>query len=286
MKSDGLVSRTNQRFWKERFDPDWIGPGEVKSLFKPRSTSHKGQNGQLLIFAGSKYYHAPLILSAKIASKFVDLVFIYTTEENRNLLKKLRSDLADFIPVTDETLDKYAKRSDCILMGPGVGRSESAKNKMKEIINNYSSKKFLLDADALNLLDSKILDERFVVTPQSGEFKRFFSVDESNKMGIEMTKKYGCTIVLKGRVDYICSPKKCKENHAGNAGMTKGATGDVLAGVIASLMTKNGNFLAASAGTFLNGLAGDRLKEKVSYWYNASDLVEEIPKARKWCEDF
>jgi NAD(P)H-hydrate epimerase len=286
MKSDVLVEKTNKRFWKERFNSDWIGPGEVKSLLKPSPKSHKGQNGQLLIFAGSKYYHAPLVLSAKVASKFVDLVFIYSDEENTNLLKKMKTDLADFIPVTDETVDKYTKRSDCILMGPGVGRFEAAKNKMTEIIKKNSSKKFLLDADALNLLDPKILDERFVVTPQPGEFKRFFGLDENNKSASEMAKKYGCTIVLKGKVDYVYSHTKCKENHAGNVGMTKGATGDVLAGVIASLMTKNDNFPAASAGVFLNGLAGDRLKKKVSYWYNASDLVEEIPKARKWCEDF
>jgi NAD(P)H-hydrate epimerase len=68
--------------------------------------------------------------------------------------------------------------------------------------------------------------------------------------------------------------------------MTKGGTGDVLAGLIAALACKNDLFLAACAGTFLNGLAGDRLFKKVSYYYSASDLISEIPKAIKWSEKF
>jgi len=68
--------------------------------------------------------------------------------------------------------------------------------------------------------------------------------------------------------------------------MTKGGTGDVLAGLITALAAKNDLYLAASAGVFINGLAGDRLSKKVSHYYNASNLIHEIPRALKWCEDF
>ncbi len=68
--------------------------------------------------------------------------------------------------------------------------------------------------------------------------------------------------------------------------MTIGGTGDVLAGLLAGLACWNDLFLAASAGVFLNGLAGDKLKNRLSYYYSASNLVSEIPKAIKWCEEY
>ena len=70
-------------------------------------------------------------------------------------------------------------------------------------------------------------------------------------------------------------------NKTGNEGMTKGGTGDVLAGLIAALYCKNDVFLAASCGTYLNGLAGDELYERVGPYFNASDLVREIPRVMK-----
>lgn len=280
------LEEINKRFWKEKFKPDLVGPGEVKSLYKPGSDSHKGQNGQLFMIAGSESYHGALVYAAKTASKSVDLIFIYSSPDNLKIIQKIKEDLAEFVPVTEENFAKYMQRSDCVLMGPGLGVSNGVKRRLENTIKAYPNKKYLLDADALKLLKPNILDQNFVVTPHGDEFKQFFGVEASKDSTKEMAKKYGCTIVLKGNVDYICGPIECKENQTGNAGMTKGATGDVLAGLIAALMTKNDNFLAACAGTFLNGLAGDRLKEKVSFWYSASDLVNEIPKARKWCEGF
>jgi NAD(P)H-hydrate epimerase len=91
-----------------------------------------------------------------------------------------------------------------------------------------------------------------------------------------MSKKYGCIIVLKGREDVICSKENCYINKTGNAGMTKGGTGDVLAGLIGGLAAKNDLLFAACAGTYLCGAAGDRLLKKRGYFYNASDLLEEI----------
>lgn len=63
--------------------------------------------------------------------------------------------------------------------------------------------------------------------------------------------------------------------------MTKGGTGDVLAGLVASIYCKNDAFLSASAGSYINKKAGERLFEKVGYYFNASDLADEIPKVMK-----
>ena len=96
-----------------------------------------------------------------------------------------------------------------------------------------------------------------------------------------MSKKFGCTILLKGVKDYIFTKKNIWMNETGNEGMTKGGTGDVLAGLVSALYCKNEAEIAACVGAYVNGLAGDRLKERVGIYYNASDLVEEIPYVLK-----
>lgn len=97
-----------------------------------------------------------------------------------------------------------------------------------------------------------------------------------------MAKKYNCTIVLKGPTDFVCSPTKCVAIKGGNAGMTKGGTGDVLAALIASLYCKNDDpFLVARTGSYLNKKAGESLFKRVGYYFNSSDLVDELPKVIK-----
>lgn len=253
----------------------------IKSLHRPSPGSHKGDNGKLLIIAGSEKYHGALLLSAKIASKIVDLVYVSSVRENNELIKKLKSKLCEFITVTRQEIKKQVKNVDCVLIGPGLGVSQESKRLVNNLLKKFPKKKFVLDADALKVVDKKLLNKNCIVTPHSQEFKTLFGKNATKETVKEMTKKYGCVIVLKGQIDYVASPIQCKVNKTGNQGMTKGGTGDVLAGLIAALACKNELFLAASAGVFLNGKAGGGLKRKVSYYYNASDLVEEIPKVMK-----
>ena len=96
-----------------------------------------------------------------------------------------------------------------------------------------------------------------------------------------MAKKYNCVILLKGPTDVVCSKNKCVKIKGGNAGMTKGGTGDVLAGLVASLYCKNDAFLSTCVGSYINKKAGESLFKKVGYYFNSSDLVDEIPKAMK-----
>jgi NAD(P)H-hydrate epimerase len=120
-----------------------------------------------------------------------------------------------------------------------------------------------------------------ILTPHPLEFKRLFGVEASVDNIKEMAQKYTCIILVKGEKDTICSPESCVEVDGGNAGMTKGGTGDVLAGLIAALATKNDPFLAATAGSYLNKRAGESLYKTVGLYFNASDLADEIPKVMK-----
>lgn len=263
-----------------------IGVGEVKVLNRPIPHSHKGDNGKLLIIGGSERYHGALLLATKIAGKIVDMVYVSSMPENNELIKKLKSKLAEFITVPRKDAIQFAKQVDAILIGPGMGTSGGTKSITHALLKKYSKKKTILDADALNIVDKKLLHANCILTPHKKEFKTLFGKNATKENVKAMAKKYNCIIVLKGKTDLIASPFEFKTNSTGNAGMTKGGTGDVLAGLIAALATVNENFLAASAGTFINGLAADRLYKRVSYYYSASELIKEIPQTIKWCENY
>ena len=92
-----------------------------------------------------------------------------------------------------------------------------------------------------------------------------------------MAKKYDCIVILKGVRTVVCSPKECVLVEGGNAGLTKGGTGDVLAALTTALLAKNQAFLAACAASWIVKRAADELYKEVGFVYNADDLAERIP---------
>ena len=97
----------------------------------------------------------------------------------------------------------------------------------------------------------------------------------------ELAKEFKLTILLKGEVDVVSNGTEAVQISGGNPGMTKGGTGDVLAGLVAALYCKNEAFLSAEAGSFINKKAGEALAEKMGIYFNASDLATEIPVVMK-----
>jgi NAD(P)H-hydrate epimerase len=260
-------------------DYSFISKKIVKQLKTPKPNSHKRDNGRLLIIAGSNKYFGALVYAVKTASRIVDLVYLLSTPENQQLIKKLKLGTAEFMPISKFPDTKILADIDAILIGPGLGISANTKKLTSQVLK--SGKKAVLDADALNVLDNnlkRLLSTKHILTPHHKEFYRLFKISPSPKNASKMAKKYHCTIVLKGPIDIIASPGgKISLNKTGNAGMTKGGTGDVLAGLIAGLYTTNNAFTSAATGTYINGTAGDDLFKKVKTFYNAEDLAEQIP---------
>ena len=249
-------------------------PKLLKQLYRPSKDSHKGQNGKLLVIGGSDLFHSASMWSLEVASRIVDMVFYSSVPVNEAIVKKQKERFHDGIVVPKDRLGEYIDESDCVLIGPGMDRSGATKEKTNGLLKKYPRKKWVIDGGALQVMDKSLLNNKMIVTPHHQEYKILFG-----QAPIEaMAKKYGCTIVLKGKEDIICDQEQCLVNKTGNEGMTKGGTGDVLAGLAAALYCKNDAFLAASCGTYLNGLAGDRLYALVGPYFNASDLVREIPK--------
>jgi len=197
---------------------------------------------------------------------------------NEEIVRKQKHRFHDGIVVPKDKLEEYIKEADCVVIGPGMERGKETKNKVDRLLKKYPEKKWVVDGGALQMMDKKLLTKTMIITPHIKEFKRLFDIEPNEVNVRKMAEQYDCVIVLKGRKDIVCSKTECVVNTTGNEGMTKGGTGDVLAGLIGALYCKNKAFLSASCGVYLNGLAGDRLYVQLGPYFNASDLVKEIPK--------
>lgn len=246
------------------------------SLYRPNPKSHKGQNGRIFVIAGSEKFHGALLMSVQTASRVVDMVYVYTTKNNQGLVEKLKSEIATFINVREKELINTIELVDAILVGPGLEENKENKKLVEKILKKYPEKKVVVDATAIWHLDPTLLHKNCIVTPHSREFEQIFQCDPIAENVLKMSKYYGCNIILKGQFDYVSDGQELYENKTGNVGMTKGGTGDVVSGLIAALCTKNNCLIAALAGIYLVGLAGDRLQEKFGTFYNAEDVIKNL----------
>ncbi len=231
----------------------------LRNLYKPKKNSHKGQNGKLLVIGGSDLFHAASLWALETASRVVDMVFYASTPVNQEIVTKQKQKFREGIVVPDGKLDEYIKEADCVLIGPGMERGTETEKQVNELLKKYPEKKWVVDGGALQMMEKKLLTRKMIITPHTKEFKRVFAIEASQEQAVKMAKEHGCTIVLKGKEDVVCDETKCLVNQTGNEGMTKGGTGDVLAGLIAALYCKNKAMIAGSVGVYVNGLAGDRL---------------------------
>jgi NAD(P)H-hydrate epimerase len=148
-----------------------------------------------------------------------------------------------------------------------------------------------LDADALNILAEKenylhLLTPDTILTPHPKEFERLFGAAKDSMFQIEIGRakamKYNIFIVLKGHHTAVLTPSgECWYNTTGNAGMATGGTGDVLTGIITSLLTQGYSAKnAALLGVYLHGLAGDTAAAEISQEaLIAGDIPDYLGKA-------
>ena len=250
----------------------------LKKIVRPKQKSHKGMNGRLLVVAGSPKYHGAALLCSTMASKIVDFVYVHTTLDNFDIIKKIRPKLSEFVYIDEKDLSRTIRESDAILIGPGVMPSKKTEKMVNDLIRNNSDKKYLLDAGALRVVKKELLNINCVITPHKQEFKSLFGVTETLENAIKVSKKYPAVIILKGKTDFVIQNGKVYYNNTGNVGMTKGGTGDVLAGLLVGLLAKSTPLNAAMQAVYINGLAGDRLYKKVGRFYCAGELIPEVQK--------
>ena len=254
---------------------------DLKKLYIPKSDSHKGENGKLLIIGGSVLFHAASLWSLQVASRIVDMVFYSSVPENNALVEKEKAEFRNGIIVPRNRIEHYINDADCILIGPGMPREngvekgdDDTQELTEKLLKTYPSKKWVVDGGSLQVINPEILPQTAIITPHHQEFQTLFNLEPTLENAQEMAQKFNITILLKGEIDFVCDANNSVQITGGNAGMTKGGTGDVLAGLVAALYCKNEAFLSATAASFINKKAGESLARKMGIYFNASDLSQ------------
>ena len=280
----------------------FVNYGDFLRLKNRDSSSHKGNNGRLLVIGGSKDYSgAPAIAGMAAIGAGADLVYVASPQNAAEAIKSTSPDLivksleGDKLSLkhSDEILS-LVDNVDSVLIGPGAGIDEDT-SKLFNILVTKIKKPIVLDADALKQVELSLIKNRedIILTPHIFEFKSFFKVENDLKLDIDsydfskvdenitefqkIIRQIKGTVVVKGKYDLILSGNKFKINKSGNAGMTVGGTGDALAGIATSLLSQGlSSFDSASLATFINGLAGDEAYNIKGNGFSATDLVSYI----------
>lgn len=254
---------------------------------KQRNTfSHKGNHGYLFIAAGFDFYAGAAVLATSAAMRAgCGYAGIYCSEQNRNILLGAVPESL-FIP---SVADGIPQKANAVAVGPGLGTDEHAFNTLSRLIK--TNLPLVLDADAITLLASNRtlisqMPENTILTPHPLELERLIGKHHSPEETLEQQKKFsmehGVFILQKGAYSKItCPDGKICINSSGNAGMATAGMGDVLTGIIGSLLAQGYSSRDAVVfGTYIHGYAGDLVRRRQGETgMLASDVVNELPHA-------
>lgn len=264
-----------------------------------RPESHKGDFGKLLFLCGSVGYTGAAELAAKGALRTgAGLVFLGVPESIYMIEAiKLTEPVVFPLPekngmICEEALDTLLPRlsgMDAVLMGPGLGRSSGVERVICRILREYTGP-VVLDADGINVMEQHkdILRERTgptILTPHEGEFTRFAGMQPEGRedSAMQLACDVNSIVVLKGHRTVITDGSRLYCNPTGNPGMAVGGSGDILAGIITSLLgQKLDPLMAAVCGAWLHGAAGDICAERMGqYGMVPSDMLDVLPRLLK-----
>ena len=263
----------------------------VKPLIHKRGKhSHKGTFGHALLIAGSTGKTGAALLASESCLR--SGVGLLTTHLPKAAMLPLQVYLPEAMISPDKSDDCFSQVPDlqpynAIGAGPGLGKSEETANALKRLIQE-AKVPMVLDADALNIISENktwlsFLPERTIITPHPKEFERLFGKTDNSQQRFElqreMSKQYNIIIVLKGANTSITFPNgSCFFNSTGNPGMATAGSGDVLTGIILSLLAQRYTpEEAAIIGVFMHGRAGDKAAaEKGMEAMIASDIINSL----------
>ena len=284
-----------------------VEESDVQSLFPRRKkTSYKYSNGKSLVIGGSKGLSGAVIMSSLAALKAGSGAVLaayprsITAHFSRKLSEVIKTEL-DETPDGSIAGDSYTKilkqlsKADAVLIGPGLSLNEDTANFLFAVISN-SPKPIVIDADALTLLagNIEVLKQRksaseIMLTPHIGEFSRLTgkTTEEINASRFELVrnfaKEYNINIILKSETSFSCtSDGKIYINNTGNELLGSAGSGDVLSGIMVSLLAQSGNVNTAMiCGNYIHGMLADIYYDKYGNKQSASqqDLIKLIPAA-------
>ena len=272
----------------------------VLSLLPERPLdSHKGNYGKILLLCGSRGYTGAAALSAMGALRSgAGLVYLGVPEsiyeiEAVKLLEPIVFPLPDINGhLSDDAhtdIQELLCDKNAVLIGPGLGRSAGTLRAVETALTQFSGP-VVLDADGINVLQGHmdLLRGRTnptILTPHTGEFKRIYDVESSDRIqsAVTFAQEFGVVLLLKGHHTVITDGNICYINQTGNPGMAVGGSGDLLAGILVGLLGQGLSSLdAAAAAAWIHGAAGDICASELGqYGMLPSDMLNIIPRLLK-----
>ena len=269
----------------ERITREWVR----RQLPRRRSDGHKGTFGKVYVLGGAVGYTGAPVYAAEAAVRSgAGLVYAGVPGEVYPIVAaRCAAAMARPIPRTYKELLAEMAGCDVWVVGPGLGRAARTERTVCSLLEDLEGP-VVLDADGINAAAAHIdvlKGRRFptVLTPHEGEFLRLGGDLSRGRedAALAMARALGCVVVLKGPGTVVASPDgRTRRNTTGNCGMAKGGSGDVLAGMIASLAGQGADlFDAASCAVWLHGRAGDLCARRLTaYAMTPPDLVEGLPE--------
>ena len=266
---------------------------EILKIYKPIPLdAHKGIQGHALIIGGSHGKMGSVCLSSKAAIKSgCGLVTAFIPKCGYDIIQ---ISIPEVMVLTDNhenfiTNFDYDFTPNAIGIGIGIGQEIETQNAIHQLL--FDNKTLMvIDADALNILSLNptwisLLQPRTILTPHPKELERLLgkwnSDEEKFAKTIEFSKKFDVIIVMKGAPTYIIDGEKIYQNTTGNPALATAGSGDVLTGIITSLLAQNYEPInAAMLGVYLHGLTADiALPETGYHSFIASDIINYLGKA-------
>lgn len=278
----GVIPEEERRYMQ--IDKEYLSEFPIER----ESDAYKGNFGNILIIAGNASMRGAAALATlgalrsgagrvTLASveKCIDTVSVLAPEAT---FIELESDDYGFILYDSNVkiLEKAIETADAILIGCGMGKTNDTVE-LTEFVTKNANCPVIIDADGINCIVSDIdilLKKKtdIILTPHEAEMSRLLecSVSDIKKNRFasaeNYAEKYGVTVVLKGAGTIVANSTETASNLTGNPGMSKGGSGDVLAGIISTFAAQGYDlFKASAAGVYIHGLAGDIAAEKLGY---------------------
>lgn len=260
--------------------------------------THKGDYGKILLLCGSRGFTGAAALAAMGALRTGAGLVYLAVPESIYAIEAVKLTEPVVLPLPDENgmlcaasipqIARLLPKMDAVLFGSGSGIGQGTEEVLLYLLKNCECP-LILDADGITLAarHKDILRGRklpTILTPHDGEFARLAPPDmPRTEQTMALAKELGVILLRKGHRTLITDGAVCFENHTGNPGMATGGSGDVLAGVIGSLIGQGVAPLeAAAAAAWLHGAAGDRAAEKWGeYGMLPGDMVDELPQLLK-----
>ncbi len=255
----------------------------TQHIYRPRKRdAHKGQQGSVLLIAGSGNMAGAAIIAGKSALRSgCGLCTLAIPEIAKSAAFTLLPEALQLEQDVHAITEKHSQKAyQAIGIGSGLGQSDHARELLKTAMDLGTP--IVLDADALNMLaaDGKpFIPAGAIITPHIGEFDRLFGLHKGSAERLDTAIKKAVegdyTIVLKGhRTAVVCRDGRVAMSLKGNAILAKGGSGDVLCGMLTAMLAQGyNNFEAACLSVYLHGVAADVAAED---WAAESLLSGEL----------